>query len=189
MLNLMSSTAQQTHSHWVKRDSVDALVLRGQSAAMPSRRSVTTRADSFGARLKTKREENGLNQEQLAEKIGISKAQISYYESNKDRPSYDKLILITKVLDCSSDHLLTGAEGVAGKVIDPDAYKLLLRLDALPEALREYVMGALHIAERTKSRVPARFITPPTQENWQQFHEYLQTLADSLPKPNDDSRS
>ena len=143
---------------------------------------MATRADSFGARMKLRREEKGLNQEQLAEKIGVSKAQISRYESDQDRPGYDKLIDITTELGCSADHLLTGANGVGGRMINPRSYELLLRLDTLPEALREYILIALENAESAKHLIPDRFLKSPTKESWQEFHDYLQQLADSLPK-------
>lgn len=145
--------------------------------------------ETFGSRLRGRREAKQLSQEQLGEKIGVSKAAVSRWESNRDRPDYDKLVKITEELECSADYLLTGAEGVSGRMIDPETYKVLLRLDALPEALKEYVIGALQIAERTKSHIPERFIKAPTRETWQQFHEYLQALADSLPKGVDGNKS
>ena len=48
----------------------------------------------FGKKLKELRKANNLTQSQLAERIGLAKSIISYYESGDRWPSYDVLIKI-----------------------------------------------------------------------------------------------
>ena len=60
----------------------------------------------FGKKLKELRKANNLTQSQLAERIGLAKSIISYYESGDRWPSYDVLIKITRLFHVSSDYLL-----------------------------------------------------------------------------------
>ena len=61
---------------------------------------------SFGTRLKQLRTQAGLTQSQLAEKIGITKSVISYYELSDRAPSAEMLIKIAKAFHVSTDYLL-----------------------------------------------------------------------------------
>lgn len=60
----------------------------------------------FGELLKRLRSNAGLTQKQLADKIGISKNAVSYYEQSLRCPSSDILIKISKVFRVSADFLL-----------------------------------------------------------------------------------
>jgi len=44
-----------------------------------------------GKKIYNARIKRGLTQEELAEKIGVTPASISYYESGKKRPSFEKI--------------------------------------------------------------------------------------------------
>ncbi|KAF1296691.1 hypothetical protein BAU15_13450 [Enterococcus sp. JM4C] len=56
--------------------------------------------------LKEKRKEYQLNQEQLAEKVFVSKKTISNWETGKTTPDIDSLIRLAKLFDLSLDNLL-----------------------------------------------------------------------------------
>ncbi len=60
----------------------------------------------FGEKLKYLRKSHGLNQKQVAEKLGITSATVSAYELGKKYPSLDILIKICTIFDVSSDFLL-----------------------------------------------------------------------------------
>ena len=47
-----------------------------------------------------------MSQKELAEKIGIAKSVISFYESNDRCPSYDVLIKIARTFNVTTDYLL-----------------------------------------------------------------------------------
>ena len=56
--------------------------------------------------LKRIRKENNLSQEELAEKLGVSRQSVSKWESNSAYPEMDKLIQISKMFNIGIDELL-----------------------------------------------------------------------------------
>jgi transcriptional regulator with XRE-family HTH domain len=60
----------------------------------------------FNDRLKELREYADLTQEELANKIGVSRYTILRYESGKIEPNLDKVIALAKLFDISIDYLL-----------------------------------------------------------------------------------
>lgn len=61
---------------------------------------------NFGCKLKELRIGQKMTQQQLAERIGVAKSVVSYYESGDRYPSYDVLIRIAHVFHTSTDYLL-----------------------------------------------------------------------------------
>ncbi len=64
----------------------------------------------FNEKLQQLRTEKGLTQEQLAEKLYVSRTAISKWESGRGYPSIDSLRAISKLLSVSIDNLLSGEE-------------------------------------------------------------------------------
>lgn len=60
----------------------------------------------FGVRLKKLRTNKKLTQEQLAERIGLTKSVISAYECSLRYPSYDILIALARTFGVTTDYLL-----------------------------------------------------------------------------------
>ncbi|MEG0619221.1 MAG: helix-turn-helix transcriptional regulator [Bacilli bacterium] len=61
---------------------------------------------TIGETLKEKRTENKLTQEQLSEKILVSRKTISNWETGKTTPDIDSLIRLANLFDLSLDNLL-----------------------------------------------------------------------------------
>lgn len=61
---------------------------------------------NFGERLKDLRKSNGLTQQQLADRLGVAKSVVSYYESGDRFPSYDVLIKIAQGFHVTTDYML-----------------------------------------------------------------------------------
>ena len=61
---------------------------------------------TLGEKLAKARKENNITQEQLADKLGVSKQTISKWESDIAYPETDKLIRMSELFDCSLDYLL-----------------------------------------------------------------------------------
>ena len=62
----------------------------------------------LGERLKEYRNQEGLSQEQLAEKLNISRQAVTKWENDKGIPDIDNLIVISDELNLSLDELLKG---------------------------------------------------------------------------------
>ncbi len=60
----------------------------------------------FGAKLKTLRRASGMTQKQLADRLWLSKAMVSYYEQSLRYPSPEMLVKIAGVFHVSTDFLL-----------------------------------------------------------------------------------
>lgn len=61
---------------------------------------------NFGERLKMLRTEAGMTQNQLADRLGISKSVISYYELKERNPSPEILIRLAEIFHVTTDYLL-----------------------------------------------------------------------------------
>lgn len=61
---------------------------------------------TLGNKLSKLRRENNITQEQLAQKLGVSRQAISKWESDITFPETDKLIYLSELYDCSLDYLL-----------------------------------------------------------------------------------
>ncbi len=60
----------------------------------------------FGEKLKELRIKAGLTQKQLADKLWLSKATVSYYEQSLRYPSPEMLIKLSNIFHVSTDYLL-----------------------------------------------------------------------------------
>ena len=61
---------------------------------------------NFGEKLKALRTSQKLTQQQLADRIGVAKSIVSYYESGDRYPSYDVLVKIARIFHTTTDYLL-----------------------------------------------------------------------------------
>ena len=82
---------------------------------------------NFNQRLKQLRLKNKLTQGELADILGVKPTAISNYESERNEPSFDKLIALSKYFDVSCDYLLGVTDSylpVGGEVLDKDIVEL-----------------------------------------------------------------
>jgi transcriptional regulator with XRE-family HTH domain len=61
--------------------------------------------DTFGERLRMVRKKRGLTEDELAERTGMTRTSISYYETGKQWPSLFNAVCIADVLGVSLDWL------------------------------------------------------------------------------------
>lgn len=96
---------------------------------------------NFNSRLKQLRQKNKLTQGDLADVLGLKATAISNYESQRNEPSFGKLIALSKYFDVSCDYLLGVTASflpVGGEVLDKDIvefFKLYQQLS--PESVIE----------------------------------------------------
>lgn len=89
---------------------------------------------TIGEKISRLRKENNYTQEQLAERMGVSRQSVSKWESNIAYPETEKLIQLSELFDCTLDYLLKEDElepqtknqgndfwqGTVGKIINFD---------------------------------------------------------------------
>ena len=71
--------------------------------------------ETLGIRLKQLRKEKRVTQQQLADAIGVSKTSVIYWEKDENIPKHDSLIALARVLDTTTEYMLTGG-GDAQKI-------------------------------------------------------------------------
>ena len=64
-------------------------------------------------RIQTLRKSKGISQEELADKIGVSRQAVSKWESEQSSPDIEKIILLSDYFDVTTDYLLKGIEPIA----------------------------------------------------------------------------
>lgn len=68
---------------------------------------------TFGKKLKEARQKAGLSQEQLAEKLSVSRSAVAKWETDKGMPDIDNLKAIAQLLNVSIDYLLAEDEKIS----------------------------------------------------------------------------
>lgn len=63
-----------------------------------------------GDRIQNLRKVKGISQEELADKIGVSRQAVSKWESEQSVPDIDKIILMSEFFDVTTDYILKGIE-------------------------------------------------------------------------------
>lgn len=92
--------------------------------------------ETFGSRLRRARETAKLSQDQLAAACknrggeGVTRSAVSYWESDKEKPSFDNLVAIAQKLNVSIDYLVGLVPDVKG--ISKDAIAFAQQWEALP---------------------------------------------------------
>ncbi len=61
--------------------------------------------------IRSYRKKNNLSQEELAEKLGVSRQSVSFWETGQTQPTIDNIIALSKIFNISSDILLGNTEG------------------------------------------------------------------------------
>ena len=92
----------------------------------------------FGQRLRTLRLQEALTQQQLAERLGLTKSVISAYETDLRLPSYDVLLKLSRIFKVSTDYLL-GVSARTDSTLDLSGLT-----DAQKSALRQLVDSLRH---------------------------------------------
>lgn len=111
---------------------------------------------TFHLRLKLLRQKNKLTQGELAKILGLKPTAISNYESERNEPSFDKLIALSKYFDVSCDYLLGVTDSylpVGGEVLDKDIvefFDVYKRLS--PESVKEIKKYASYLLYKQENK-------------------------------------
>jgi transcriptional regulator with XRE-family HTH domain len=98
---------------------------------------------TFGSRLRALRNERGLTQEQIALKVGVTKAAVSQWELDGNEPYFDSLTVLRDTLGGSLDDLICGDNTRDSDSAIPTTKELALlqRLRKLPARKRDAVLA------------------------------------------------
>jgi transcriptional regulator with XRE-family HTH domain len=77
----------------------------------------------IGLKIKQLREENGLSQDRLAEKLHVTRQAVSKWESGKGCPDIENIIGISDVFGVSLDELVKNSKGVEDKIVTDSSSK------------------------------------------------------------------
>ena len=91
----------------------------------------------FGQRIAKLRTERGMSQQQLAQMLGVKRSVISYYESGDRLPSFDVLIMLSKVFSVTTDYLLKGQDKTRGLDVTGLGEKEIEILSSMVNALHD----------------------------------------------------
>ena len=64
-------------------------------------------------RIQYLRKQKGLSQEELADKIGVSRQAVSKWESEQSTPDLDNIIVMSDLFEVTTDYILKGIEPVS----------------------------------------------------------------------------
>lgn len=119
---------------------------------------------SFGTRITNLRKNLKLTQQELADKLGISRAALSHYEKDRRDPDSDTLIKLSEFFDVSIDYLLKGEDyrSKAKEILDNPETQYAARDGEISES--EALDRIARILEKQKGRVPGQKQQRPKQK-------------------------
>jgi len=126
-------------------------------------------AMDIAERIKIARKEAGLGQRAVANALRLTVAAVSNWESGRNLPNLDAAVAFCELTRVDLEWLVHGRGTIAGGVDK--------QLQAMPDALREYVLQALHLCQSVNCD-SALFLQPPTSETFVEFTRLLQQLSE-----------
>ncbi|MFD0590928.1 helix-turn-helix domain-containing protein [Paenibacillus sp. GCM10027627] len=95
----------------------------------------------FGEKLKNERKNKGWSQEELAEKLFVSRQSISKWENGQNYPSIETIIKVSDLFGMTIDELLRSDEELKSKVINDSRQLAYPRLKSLFDIL--FLLGSI----------------------------------------------
>lgn len=103
--------------------------------------------ESLGPRIARIRQERGLSQTDLGERLGVSQRMMSHYEKGQTRIPAETLPKIAEALKVSVNELL-GRTPVTRVLKNPRLWKLMQKVDALPPKQQRVVVDMIKVFTR-----------------------------------------
>lgn len=106
---------------------------------------------TLGDRLKSLRIDAGLTQEQLAQRIGVKKQNISRYENGRVEPNIRTAKRIAEALGVTLEDIASSVSSVASLSLTPDEIQLLVDYRSLDKEGREYIRHTMVLTKQGHS--------------------------------------
>ena len=113
--------------------------VRAKHAAQPT---APRKEEPLGSRIARIRQERGLSQTDLGERLGISQRMMSHYEKGQTRIPAETLPTIAEALKVSVNELL-GRASVTRVLKNPRLWKLMQEIEALPAKEQRPILHTL----------------------------------------------
>ena len=118
---------------------------------------------TLGERLKEYRQREGLSQEQLAEKLSVSRQAITKWENDKGVPDIDNLIAIRRILGISLDELVMGEERMKDTAVksreNNKALHLVAAVSFSVAFICWFIAGCLNLEHHNASETVLNFVS------------------------------
>lgn len=102
----------------------------------------------FSEKLLTLRKAKDMTQEELAEKLNVSRQSVSKWESGQAVPELDKIVAVSAVFDVTTDYLLKSSEiddlSVKTEMLEKQQQQMLVR-EQRQQKIRECVLYGIII--------------------------------------------
>ena len=99
-------------------------------------------------RLAELRKEKNVSQEELAEKLYVSRQTISNWERGKTYPDINSLLLMANYFDVSLDHLIKGDVDIMKHQVDQSQFKKWLILGGISWFIFSVVFGTRYLFDK-----------------------------------------
>ena len=107
---------------------------------------------SIGTRIKERREELGITQVELAEKLGVTKGAVGNYETDRGSPKASMLYKVFDVLDCDANYIFQDERKPSNAAVTSEEVEHIKKYRALDKHGRRAVDAIISIeAERTET--------------------------------------
>ena len=127
-------------------------------------------------RLAELRREKNLSQEELAEKLYVSRQTISNWERDKTYPDINSLLLMANYFDVSLDHLIKGDVNIMKHQVDQSQFKKWLILGGISW----FIFSASHADVTLRSLINSLILKSINSTLLRLFRKVMQTLSNSL---------
>lgn len=87
----------------------------------------------IGERIRERRKELGMTQDELANKVGVKKTSISNYEVNTNSPPEKIIIKLMEALNCDANYLFADCDKQIKIAITPHEERLIKAYRQMPE--------------------------------------------------------
>ncbi|MCL1858385.1 MAG: helix-turn-helix domain-containing protein [Oscillospiraceae bacterium] len=80
--------------------------------------------NNIGKTIKKIREEKNITQEQLAEKLNVTRQAVSNWENGKTQPDIDTIIKISEILEVSVEEIIYGQKKITNEIVTNKSVKI-----------------------------------------------------------------
>lgn len=101
--------------------------------------------ENFGERLFELRKSKKLSQEEVADKLNVTRQSVSKWETNQSMPDLDKIVPLCELFEVSTEELLTGNKAIESKTIKNEEEKKVLTKQEVRRKSAEIVSSSVFI--------------------------------------------